>query len=443
MSRPDTVSSRETLLRPRLLYSDEQGTILDHPYLLALGVGGPVPVPLAEVDPIPLPRGSDLFYLPGRTPLGWSPRAQQRVPFERDAEGRPVHAVAAFLAPAHTAALLTAWETRPGSPTLPLFSYGAVGFARGRYWAAARRVDADTRQDPWRFDRAAIRRSVEAHLGRDPENTLLQQLRRCALEYQCRAAQNFFLGRHEAPLPISTACNSRCLGCISLQSDGQFKAAHERLWRAPRPQDVAAVALLHIGRVPRAVVSFGQGCEGEPLLMGRVILESVRLIRAATAQGTINLNSNASLPEEVEALAGLGLDSLRVSLNSAQRQLYDAYYRPQGYTLDDVIASMRAMTRRGRFVSLNLLYFPGVTDRPGEVEALSALIERVGIEMIQLRNLNLDPEVYRCALPEEAFGPGMGLDAFQQALRRRFPRLSFGYFNPPKERYLAWRAGAP
>jgi pyruvate-formate lyase-activating enzyme len=434
---------RDTLLRPRLLYSDDQGGILDHPFLLAMGARGPEPRPLAEVDPIPLPRGSDLFYLPGRTPIGWNPKTRQRTPFARDAEGRSVHAVAAFLAPAHTAGLLTAFETRPEGPALPLFSYAAVGFARGRYWTAARRVDPDPRQDPWRFDLPEIRRAVAAHLRQDPENTLLRQLRRCALEYQCRAAQNFFLARHEAPLPISIGCNSRCLGCISLQPDGRFKAAHERLWRAPRPADVAAVALAHIGRVPQAVVSFGQGCEGEPLLMRRLIVESVRAIRAATGEGTVNLNSNASLPEVVEELAECGLDSLRVSLNSAQPALYEAYYRPQGYTLDAVRGSIGALARRRRFVSLNLLYFPGVTDRPAEVDALGAWLETGAIEMIQLRNLNLDPEVYLRALPEGAFGEGMGLDAFQQALLRRFPRLRFGYFNPPKERYLAWRGEGP
>jgi pyruvate-formate lyase-activating enzyme len=440
-ARPE--SPQATRLRPRLLYSDDAGEIRDHPYLMAVGAGGAAPVPLAEVDPIPLPRGSDLFFLPGRTPIGWNPRTAAPAHFARDAEGRPVHAVAAFLAPAHTASLLTAFETRPGAPVLPLFAYAAVGFARGRHWTAARRVDPDPRQDPWRFDLPAIRRSVREHLGHDPENTLLRQLRRCALEYQCRAAQNFFLHRHEAPLPIATACNSRCLGCISLQPDGSFQAAHERLGHAPRPADVAAVAVEHIRRVPQAVVSFGQGCEGEPLLMRAVIVETVRRIRAATAEGTINLNSNASLPEVVEELADAGLDSVRVSLNSPRRELYDAYYRPRGYTLDDVMATMQVMKRRQRFISLNLLYFPGVTDRPDEIEALGSCIEQNGVALIQLRNLNIDPELYARAMPEGAFGPGMGLDAFQRALLRHFPRLRFGYFNPPKERYLAWRAGGP
>ncbi len=426
---------KNTVLKPRLLYSDNDGLIRDHPHLLAVGDGGGEPMPLREARIIPLPRGSDLFMLPDRWPLGWDATSRKIVTMETDEAGQRVHAVAAFLAPAHTAALLASYVTQPQAPCLPLFSYAAVGYARGRYWVAGRRLDGDARQDPWRFDIGEIRRSVSRHLEQDPGNRLLQQLCKCALEYHCRAAQNFFLHRHEAPLPTSIACNSRCLGCISLQSDGTFKAAHDRLREPPLPEEVAAVALAHIQRVPRAVVSFGQGCEGEPLLMREVLTRSVRLIREATAAGTVNLNTNASLPDVVDELARIGLDSMRVSLNSASSELYNRYYRPQGYTWADVVESMRRMTAQGRFVSLNLLYFPGVTDRLEEVEALCELIELTGIRMIQLRNLNIDPEIYKAALPAGFSGPGLGLDAFLQSLQQAFPRLRFGYFNPPKEQF--------
>ncbi len=437
-------TGQTTRARPRMLYADDAGTIRDHPQLLALGDGGEVRL-LAEAaaEIVPLPRGSDLFLLPGRSPVGWDPRGRGPVALAIGVDGRPIHAVAAFLAPAHTCTLLAAYETRPGAPALPLFSYGAVGFAQGRYWAAGRRVDPDPRQDPWRFDLGEIEASVARHLREAPENRLMQQLRRCALEYHCRAAQNFFLGRHEAPLPTSVACNSACLGCISLQPDGSFKAAHDRLREPPSAADVAEVALLHIRGVPRAVVSFGQGCEGEPLLMRDVLVGAVERIRAATGEGTVHLNTNASLPGVVDELALAGLDSMRVSLNSARPNLYAAYYRPRGYGWPEVVASMKRMTARGRFVSLNLLYFPGITDRAAEVEALGALIDETGLEMIQLRNLNIDPEIYKSELPALAAGPGMGLSAFMRSLRARHPRLRFGYFNPPRERYQAWRAAGP
>ncbi len=283
-----------------------------------------------------------------------------------------------------------------------------------------------------------IRARVEEALAERGQNRLMQQLRKCALEYGCRAAQNFFLHRHEAPLPVSVACNARCVGCISLQPDGTFKAAHDRLSVAPSPDEVAEVALLHIGRVRRAVVSFGQGCEGEPLLMGDLLVRSVRQIRRETRRGTINLNTNASLPDVVEDLVAVGLDSMRVSLNSARQEVYSAYYRPSGYSFADIVDSMHRLSSRGRFVSLNLLYFPGVTDTEAEIDALSRLVERAGVSMIQLRNMNLDPEIYARHLPSGVFSSGMGLDAFTYNLKLRCPWVRFGYFNPPKEAFQSW-----
>ena len=36
----------------------------------------------------------------------------------------------------------------------------------------------------------------------------------------------------------------------------------------------------------------------------------------------------------------MGLDSIRISLNSARPDFYRAYYRPRGYDFEDVVASI-------------------------------------------------------------------------------------------------------
>ncbi|MBV5345336.1 MAG: hypothetical protein JZU63_07315, partial [Rhodoferax sp.] len=59
-------------------------------------------------------------------------------------------------------------------------------------------------------------------------------------------------------------------------------------------QEIAAVAVPHLQRAEHAIVSFGQGCEGEPLLQAQTIAQAIRRIRKKTSRGTINLNSNAS-----------------------------------------------------------------------------------------------------------------------------------------------------
>ncbi len=410
----------------RLLVADAEGRVYDHPELRLAGERGAGPEPIGAREWIPLPRGSDLFALPGRAPVGL--RAQTPVVVDEWLGGE-ARAVAAFLAPAHTACHHAVWMTRAGAPVLPTFAYSAVGLADGRYWTSAFRADPDTRQDPWRFNEARVRRGIDSLRAELPRNRVARQLESCALRYGCRAAQNFFLGRHEAPLPSSSACNAQCVGCISLQPDGAFRASHDRLAKPPSGAELAAVALSHLARVPDGVVSFGQGCEGEPLLFAPTLVDAVRRIRARTMRGTLHLNSNASKPDAVRTLCAAGLDSIRASLNSPRPAVYDAYYQPRGYGVAEVAESLRSMVRAGRHASINLLCFPGVTDSEAELEALAGLVAETGLHAVQLRNLNIDPELYRAKLPAGSVEKGRGLRWLRRQLARRFPRLRFGYFN--------------
>jgi hypothetical protein len=159
------MAASRILARPRepvrLLVSDVHGRIFDHPGLLAAGERGRGAETIEPADWIPLPRGSDLFTLPGRAPVGISPASGRRRVVER-IEGGEARAVAAFLAPAHTSCHNAAWRVREGAPVLPTYAYSAVGFADGGYWASAFRSDPDRRQDPWRFSRPRCRRASPA-----------------------------------------------------------------------------------------------------------------------------------------------------------------------------------------------------------------------------------------------------------------------------------------
>jgi pyruvate-formate lyase-activating enzyme len=428
-SRP-TARPREPV---RLLVSDTEGRIFDHPRLLVAGQKGRTPEAIDPADWIPLPRGSDLFTLPGRAPVGISPTSGRRQVVERF-EAAEARAVAAFLAPAHTSCHHAAWRVREGAPVLPTYAYSAVGFADGGYWTSAFRSDPDPRQDPSRFTRARVESGIAACRVELPRNRIARQLERCALEYGCRAAQNFFLGRHEAPLPTSIACNAQCVGCISLQPDGEFRASHDRLATPPTPREVSDLALGHLARVRGGIVSFGQGCEGEPLLFDELLVQSVRRIRAQTSRGTVNLNSNASRPDAVSRLLEVGLDAIRASLNSPRPALYAAYYQPRGYAFAEVEESLRRVVRAGGHASINLLCFPGVTDTQAELRALVGLVERTGLHLVQLRNLNIDPDLYRRVLPSGSVGRGRGMRWLRDELAGRFPQLRFGYFNPSLRR---------
>ena len=271
-----------------------------------------------------------------------------------------------------------------------------------------------------------------------PGNRLRRHLERCATEYGCPAGKNFFLHRYEAPLPTSRACNARCLGCISLQSDRQLISSQNRIAFTPTAEEIAAVALAHIQSVTHSVVSFGQGCEGDPLMAASVIEPAIRQIRAQTAAGTINMNSNASLPNRLAPLLDAGLDSIRVSMNSVRDACYNAYFRPKGYRFDQVLESIDLAIDKGKHVAINYLSCPGLTDSPEETAALSVFLEKHPVHMIQWRNLNIDPQHYLRVMNDVVpLGPAVGMDRLLQMISKRFPTLEYGYFNPPRERFQA------
>lgn len=426
------MTSRSSQAIPRLLLADAEGHIFDHPDLQMVAWDGEDLVTPRRDQLIQLPRGSDLFALPGRQALALDPDDGEIVEVVEDPDYGPLTAVSAFLAPAYLRLLHPAYERLPDAPDLSLYAYSAVGWMNGRFYVPAIRVDRDKRQDPYRFDMGAIDAGVGNFRAAYPRNKLVRHLENCAQVYHCRAAQNYFLGRWEAPLPTASSCNAACVGCISEQPDVNVEASHSRIAIAADAQAIAEVAIGHIERVPNGVVSFGQGCEGEPLLMGQVLEKAIERIRKHTHRGVINLNTNGSLPKVVARLAGAGLDAIRISMNSPRRANFERYYRPDGYDLSDLLRSAQEMRQRGRYVGLNWLVFPGVSDSEPEVEAMCQFIAEGGVDMVQLRNLNIDPEVYLAEIGPQAIDRPMGMVAMVHTLRRRFPRLRFGYFNPPR-----------
>ncbi len=414
-------------IRPNMLVADADGNIFDHPDLLMVCRHG-TEMALPRPDELmPLPEGSDLFMLPGRRAVGLDPETGE-------AEVMEEFAVAAFAAPAHTLTAHPAYVTQPEAPVLPLFAYGAVGFANGRFYVCAKRVDQDTRQVFTNIPCDRIERNAHALIKRYPSNRLMQHIMaNCVLTYSCPAARNLALGRYEAPLPTSRACNARCVGCISQQEEDSpiCTTPQNRLTFTPTADEIAEVMLHHNAKErTRPIYSFGQGCEGEPLTEAPLLEAAIRLFRSKGGTGTVNMNTNASMPDAVARLCDAGLSSIRVSMNSAREEVYNRYYRPRGYTFAQVRQSILEAKARGKWVSINLLFFPGITDSEPEVEALIALAQETRLDFMQLRNLNIDPEMYLELFHGISFGPCTGFTAFRKRLRKECPWLQFGYFNP-------------
>lgn len=424
MQHPETM--------PCLLFADKDGNITEFPELEMVGMSnGRFCRPQLE-DLIPLPEGSELFALPGRMPIGWDSADGQPALLAEDPYnvGDSAQAVAAFISPAHTSIYTSGYQSLKDAPMLPLFAYTAVGWYKNRFWVTAFRSDNDVRQDIDQYSQETVNNRTEVKLKEFPHNRLIQHLGKCCLTYGCPAARNYFLGRWEAPLPTSPSCNARCLGCISLQESECCPATQDRIDFVPDVKEVAEIGIHHLQTADNPIVSFGQGCEGEPLLQADTLEQSIIDIRSKTKRGTINLNSNSSLPQKVARLADAGLDSIRVSLNSAQEKYYSLYYRPLGYCFNDVMTSIDMMKQRGRFVSLNYFVFPGFSDSHDEYAALCHLIDTHKPDFIQLRNFNMDPEIYLKTLGLAEDTACYGVKIWVHMLQSKYPTLRFGYFNP-------------
>lgn len=415
---------------PYLLYSDGKGNIFEDTSLYTIGRTGWDAIPVPEGDWIELPDGGSLYELPGRRGIGLDVKTGEMRLCEKG------WAVAAFIPPAYTGLYLAAYESEPGAPLLPLFCYTAAGWHNDKFYVPAVRVEQDIRQECRGYNDNSIQSGLEQLLNAYPHNRLVKHLAdNCCNTYHCPAARNYFMGRWECPVPSSPACNANCVGCISFQpEDEAIPATQDRLTFKPTPEEIVEFTVPHLQTAPFPLVSFGQGCEGEPLLMWETIGKAIREIRKHTPNGSININTNGSKPAAVQALCEAGLNSIRVSTNSARKHVYEAYYRPNNYSFEDIVESLKVVRRYNGWTSINYFVFPGMTDSMEEYEALRKLIKDTDLSMIQWRNFNIDPDWYMGKIGQYETGEYIGVKQLMELIHEEFPQVKYGYFNPPAER---------
>jgi wyosine [tRNA(Phe)-imidazoG37] synthetase (radical SAM superfamily) len=421
---------------PYMVYADKEGRIYDHPYFRMAGFRGSSPAHLKPDDLMPLTEFSKLFFIPDCPPIGLDPSTgEYETVSEIEVDGAVTEcfAVAAFLEPGLVRSHLPAVHYGLKSYTLPMWAYTAVGFTEGSYWAAGFGVEYNHKWDPKNYDDRELLPAIEKYRKEHGSGPLVEHLINCATVNHCFAAKNLFLERWEAPLPVSRACNAACLGCLSFQPEGSCEASHDRICFRPSTREIVSLSVHHLNQAPEPIMSFGQGCEGEPLTEYRLISESIREIRKKTGKGTLNLNTNGSMPERVREIADSGLDSIRISMNSARPELYRAYYRPKNYDFEDVVASLSLSKDKGLYTMINYLVFPGVTDQEEEIEALMRLIQKTRVHFIHLKNLDIDPQLYLEKMPE-SHSPAVGIKEMAALLNEEFPDVELGYFNRPVER---------
>jgi len=404
-----------------VVFADETGQVFDHPDYLALGRSADMIVEIMEDELIPLPEGATLVSLPDTEAIGMDPETGEM----RRLTG--MQAVGALLPQGFTRLLIPSYVKTDRTKAFPLFGYTAVVWKDDGFYVAAEQSDDPEPWNPRNCDPDELEMSVERIRAAHPDNRLYEHLSNCALTYECLTASNTFLGRWEGAVPVSYSCNAGCFGCISEQPDDSgFVAPQTRMNFKPTVEDITQVMLEHL-KTPQSIISFGQGCEGEPSTQARLIIPAMKEVRNRTQMGFININTNAGLTDYIRGIVDAGLDLMRVSTISALDDHYNAYYKPRGYTLQNVEKSLRYAADKGVVTSINYLIFPGVTDREEEIEAMIEFVRRTGLKLIQMRNLNIDPESYLNLIPK-AQGEIIGMKQMLDIYREELPDVVIGSY---------------
>lgn len=404
------------------LIADERGEIFDVPEAEGVGRVGGKFFKLKPEDLIKLPESADLMFLPQRRAIGFS-----RGKFFT-LRGR---AVSAILPQGFTRTHLPAFKKAPNAQILPLYGYTAVVLYKDELHAAALYTDENHKWNPEHYNTPKLKKFIRRVKKDFPDNRIVAQVAKCSLEWHCLTAQNLFYRRWECGVPTSPKCNANCLGCISLQSSECCPSPQSRITFKPTVDEIANVGIYHLNHAAEGIISFGQGCEGEPSLQAENISAAIKKIRLTTSRGQININTNAGYTAGIKKIVDAGLDSMRVSIISANAENYQRYYRA-GYTLDAVKNSIRYALDKNVHVSLNMLYMPGFNDRESELAAWKKFLEELPVQMIQIRNLNYDPDEFFAVMPDDR--NFLGTKNFLRELKKIFPALTIGNFSHYLER---------
>lgn len=401
----------------RAVHADRSGRILvaDHP---ALAFDGVKTVPFPEAIP-----------LPADTPIV----AVEREALASERSGRPRRlgagrlAAAALLSPGHLRTLLPAYVDEPGKADLPPRQYAAVAADEsGTLVTAAIAIDTPSGIAASKADVAA---KVAEGLRRHPGDRLVRQLARCAREYGCRPAAACFFGQTECALPIAAPSNERPPAAIAPKRDGEAEPTEAAAFH-PTAEEIARVAIAHFAAGGHTA-SFGQACEGEPLLAAREVEDAIAQIRLGTRDGVVHLNTNGSQPAGLRRLRSAGLDSIAVRMISARAATYEALHGPDGYSFPDVRATLRVAVELRIAVTIHVLVLPGIFDRSDEIADLIALLAELpaGTTLL-LRDLHADPLRALARLHSRGIEV-IGVGAAVERIRQEVPHIRVAAFIRP------------
>ena len=235
---------------------------------------------------------------------------------------------------------------------------------------------------------------IARRVGTRSAESRARQVALCSREYGCFTAQNVFLERGEAALPVSPKCNARCIGCISEQEPAT-RACRRRRRASPTRRR-------HKISRESAILPSGAGRRRHRLVRTRLRRRAAPAFdrdRARDRRDSRATRQRNDQPQHQRQPAG-GAPALH--RRGPRRGAHQPQFVSAARSMPRTIArwATGSTTSSNRFgwrcrgglrVSLNLLTHPGVTDDEEEVAATEAFLRESPVAMVQTRTLNIDP----------------------------------------------------
>ena len=179
--KSDKMTLKRKNMCPKLVVADLKNRIFEVNGMLAAGMKAGNFYPLTPEELIPLPFASELFVLKDRAIVGFVGAGLKPAPTTvTHFNGQRCFPVAAFVSPGYTTTFSAAYQEERSAKLLPLFSYAAVCWYKGKFYAAATRVERERRQDLRLMNMALMHRNVARFKKLYPHNRLIGHLSGCA-----------------------------------------------------------------------------------------------------------------------------------------------------------------------------------------------------------------------------------------------------------------------
>lgn len=406
---------------PNLVYANKRGQIFDHTelYMAARSAGFNF-VPY-EIELVELPKEANLYLMQNTVPVAYNQDTTNMEDFPGGA------AVAAILPQPYLRLFLPAYTCAEGEQ-LPPMAYTAIGWLEEKFVTPALQMDK-LRPVNVNSTETALAKAAEAK-EKFPKNKLIPFLEECISQNACSMAADIFTGGYECAIPVSMAhCTEPVIPSAALATGC---SGLRKLNFTPSSRDIIEVAMFYADQTKKPLITFGSACEGDPVMVAETVAKAIKVIKKNRPDATVSYIGCAGFPDKMKMLYEAGLDSVRLTVNSVNPSTYERFYRPKGFTFDGIYKSIELAHRAGVFVSLGLETLPGLNDRESETQALMDFIEAFKIDLIQMSNLDGDPNAI-FQLYNFKFEEIHGIKNMLKLLKKRFKSLKFGYYNRNKD----------